>query len=97
MSELEAMRAELERMRKANRKAFALLAHCLAAQQNGAVLLASLMANYDAAVKAGEDTDEFDDLMRATLLAVSSVALKQKPNDPDVREMYEGLRPGGRH
>ena len=97
MSELEELRAEIERLRNSNRKALALAVHCLAVQQDAKDLLTVLMTKYRAAMKLGVDAYDFDELMAAVLLAVASVALKQRPGDPEVLEFYDGLKPADRH
>lgn len=81
----------------AAKKALALLAHSVADQSDAAVLLESLMANYRHAMTASAQATEFDDLVTAMLLSVSSAALKQRPDDPQVQEAYRNLRPGQRH
>lgn len=81
----------------ATRKALALLAHALAATGDARIVLANLMANYRAQMQPGQPPDAFDELARGMLLSLSSLALKQHPNDPDTRQLYEDLRPGKRH
>lgn len=97
MSEVEELRAEIERLRGSTRKALALALHCFAVQQDAKDLLKVLMAKYGAALKLGGAAYDFDEFMAAVLLAVASVALKQKPGDPEVLELYEGLKTSERH
>lgn len=81
---------------KATQKALALLAHALGSTSDAKPLLQNLMANYRAAQTPGPAT-VFDELATGMLLSLSSVALKQHPQDAEVRELYQGLRPGLRH
>jgi hypothetical protein len=95
--ELEQVRAELAELQFATKKSLALLAHSLAAQGNAAPVLHSLLENYTAQMDSNAQASSFDDLVSGMLKALSSLALKQHPNDPDIRDIYEGLRPGERH
>lgn len=81
----------------ATRKALALLAHAIGATGDARVMLRNLMANYRAASKPGQPADAFDDLATGMLLSLSSLALKQHPNDPETQRLYQDLRPGQRH
>lgn len=89
-------KTEAAELLDATRKALALLATSVAVQQDARVLLAVLEANYRAAQKPGPAT-AFDDLMVGMLLSVSSTALKQHPDDPETKALYQGLRAGRRH
>lgn len=97
MNELETLRAEVAQLRQATKKALALAAHSLAMQGDAHVTLTNLMANYKAAMKANQPADDFDELATAMLLSLSSLALKQHPDDPAVQAIYRQLRPGQRH
>lgn len=81
----------------ATRKALALLAHAVAATTDARIVLANLMATYRAQMRPGPAADSFDELATAMLLSVSSLALKQHPDDPHVQQLYRDLRPGSRH
>lgn len=81
---------------KATQKALALLAHAIGATGDARPLLSNLMANYQAAQTPGPAT-AFDELATGMLLSLSSLALKQHPQDPDVQALYRSLRPGARH
>ena len=81
----------------ATRRALALLAHAVGATGDARIVLTNLLANYRATMQPGQPPDAFDDLALGMLLALSSLALKQHPNDPDTRRLYEELRPGRRH
>jgi hypothetical protein len=88
---------ESDDMLIATRKALALLAHAIGATGDARPLLANLMANYRAQVKPDQPADTFDALATGMLLSLSSLALKQHPNDPETRRLYQDLRPGQRH
>lgn len=81
----------------ATRKALALLAHAIGATGDARVMLTNLMANYRAQVRANQPADTFDQLATGMLLSLSSLALKQHPDDTEVRRLYQELRPGQRH
>lgn len=76
-------------------RALALVLHALCVQIDAKPVLNALMANYRQEMKA--DDPVFDGLVLVALKSLSSAAVKQHPNDPDVLETYEGLRPGTRH
>jgi hypothetical protein len=80
----------------ATQKALALLAHAIGSSNDARPLLANLMTNYRAAQTPGPAT-AFDTLATGMLLSLSSLALKQHPQDPDVQRLYRDLRPGARH
>lgn len=86
---------ELDLLRAATKKALALLAHSLAFQQDAKLTLENLMANY-AAAKSSGPADDFDELVVPMLLSLSSLALKQHPEDSDLLATYQSLRPGPR-
>lgn len=81
----------------ATRKALALLAHAVAATTDARIVLANLMSKYRAQMRQGTSADAFDEMATGMLLAVSSLALKQHPDDPEVQQLYRDLRPGNRH
>ena len=97
MNELDELRAEVAQLREACRLMFALTTSVLAASSSSAQTLAALMANIAATNKAKNRGDDYDAMCAATLMAVSSIALQQHPNDRTVQATYNGLRPGGRH
>lgn len=96
MNEIDTLRAEVQELRLACRKMFALIATTLPGQATSAGVLHNMLDNTRAMQKPGE-ADCFDELSAAALLALSSLALKQHPHDPQVQEIYRGLRPGQRH
>lgn len=81
----------------ATRKALALLAHAIGATGDARVMLHNLMANYRAQAKPNQPADTFDQLATGMLLSLSSLALKQHPDDPATQQLYRELRPGQRH
>lgn len=97
MEEVEKLRKELAEEHVATKKALALLAHSLANQHDAAQLLRSLMANYRAALIESSSSDPFDELVSAMLWSVSSIALKQRPNDRELQDLYRNLRSGPRN
>lgn len=97
MTEVETLRAELAELRKATGMMFALTTHCLAGSATSAQALALLFENLAALNAKADHGEVFDAMSIETLRAVSSIALKQHPQDPDVVGAYQGLRPGERH
>jgi hypothetical protein len=87
---MNSSKQELEQVR-------AELAELQFAQGNAAPVLHSLLENYTAQMDSNAQASSFDDLVSGMQKALSSLALKQHPNDPDIRDIYEGLRPGERH
>lgn len=78
-------------------KALTLLAHALCAATDGRIVLQSLIANAAAIEQAGRSTPALEALVQPMLLAASSVALKQNPNDPGILGIYQDLRSKHRH
>lgn len=97
MNEIDQLRAELAELRDATKRMFVVATSVLAASPNSATALVGLMAQVGEADRVGPPNDAFDTISVATLLALSSTALKQFPNDQDVQFAYDGLRPGARH
>lgn len=88
--------SEIEQLRADTKKALALLAHTIGAAVGAKPMALSLAANAAAVQKAGP-VDGFDELVSAMLLPLSSLALKQAPQDPQVQALYQQLRQGPRH
>jgi hypothetical protein len=97
MSELNLLRTEVAQLREACKLMFPLVITALAPTTTSGQALAALLANVGATNKERDRGEVFDELSVAALLALSSVALKQHPNDTQVLETYRGLRPGARH
>ena len=101
MTEIEQLRAELAELREAMQRMFVVTTSVLAASPNSATALVGLLAHVGEVQqqleKDGRANDAFDTISVATLRALSSIALKQYPQDQEVRFAYEGLRPGARH
>lgn len=94
--EIEQLRTELAELRDACLKMFTLLSASLPGQPTSAEVLKTMTANAGAMQQTGHAT-LLDECTTAALRAVSSVAVKQHPQDQDVQAMYRGLRPGQRH
>lgn len=78
-------------------KIFALLTHAICAATDARLVLQSLMANLEAMQQGGHSSAAIDVAGHAMLLAASSVTLKQNPDDPDMRALYQELRSAQRH
>lgn len=69
-----------------------LLAHAICAKDGAIPVLLNLMENYQGALKERPEDPAFDKLMIGPLMTLSSLALKQEPNDPVVLELYQAIR-----
>jgi hypothetical protein len=94
--EITTLRAEVAELRSACLKMFTLIAATLPGQPSSAAALHTMLANVRAMQPPGEAT-LLDEWTTSALRAVSSVAVKQHPQDQDVLAVYRGLRPGQRH
>ncbi|XVJ69866.1 MAG: hypothetical protein HEQ39_09585 [Rhizobacter sp.] len=97
MEEIQKLRTELAELRDATKHLLAMTTAVLSVSPNSATALMGFMANVGQANAAKERGEAFDDISIGILLALSSVALKHHPQDPEVRDAYNGLRPGSRH
>lgn len=98
MNETQALRDELDALRAATQHVLALTLSTIAEQSDAKPLLRSFVRNLRAAATTRHQaTDAFADMAAAILMPLSSVALKQHPNDPEVQACYRDLRPGDRH
>lgn len=77
--------------------ALALLAHALASAQDARPVLDSLIHNLEAIQANEPPSDELLHMAQGLLLTLSSLALKQHPQDPWARKMYAQVRDGTRH
>jgi hypothetical protein len=97
MNDIEQLRADLAELRAAMQTMSALLALALVQVVDARGELASIKFNLDAATKGKPANPTLDAMASAVLLPLSSTALKQHPNDPQVLQWYRELRPGQRH
>lgn len=98
MNEIQALRIELDALRAATQHVLALTLTTIAEQADAKPLLRSFVRNLRAAASTGKPaTDEFANMAAAILMPLSSVALKQHPDDPEVQACYRDLRPGQHH
>ena len=81
-----------EKVIDAMQLAFGLLAQAICAETRAMPVRLNLMDNYKAAMKEHPENPTFDKLMTGPLLTLSSLAVKQEPNDPLMQELYRGLR-----
>lgn len=97
MEDVDALRRELGELREAAKLMFGMTMLTIASSDTSAQALQALIANVGQLQKTKERGEVFDEWSTAALLALSSAALKRHPDDPAMREIYQGLRPGSRH
>lgn len=91
------MEHNIDLLRNETRKTLALLAHAVGSAVGAKPLLLSLYANWQAASPPGEQASGADELAIGMLMALSSLAIKQHPQDPEMLALYRDLRAGPRH
>ena len=77
-------------------QALAVLTSALCSCTDARRVLKVIEQSYSGMQEAGATTPALDDLLTAMALSASSAALKQHPDDPGVRAVYQGLRGGTR-
>lgn len=80
----------------AMQRALTLLAHTIGARVDAAPLLHSMMLNY-AQDPSKNEMPGLDELVIPMLLSLSSLAVKQHPDDAELKTIYQGLRAAPRH
>jgi len=88
---------EIEQLQHDTKIALGLLAHATAAAVGAAPMLWNLEANWREAARTTGTSPGLDHLLLSMLLPLSSLALKQDPDNPEILEMYRGLRGEHRH
>lgn len=97
MNDVEQLRGEIQDLRASVQTVLALTLHAIGQAGDAKPLLASITVNLAAATHGRPDNPTLDAMASALLLPLSSLALKQHPNDPEVLSWYRELRPGERH
>lgn len=88
---------EIEQLQHDTKNALGLLAHAVGSAVGAGPILLNLEANWREAARSAGTTPGLDHLLAAMLLPLSSLALKQDPQNPQIQELYRGLRAGRRH
>jgi len=96
MNEVEQLRAEVQELRAATKRLFAVLAAVLPQIPGAAHTALALHNNLHKDHHPGLP-DVFHDMGTAVLLAASSSALKAAPHDKQLQDLYSQIRPGPRH
>ncbi len=97
MTETEQLRKDLTDLRESIQTILALTITALGQAGDAKLLLASITLNLEAKAREKPTTATLDAMSAALLLPLSSTALKQRPNDPQVLQWYRDLRSGERH
>lgn len=95
MNELEATRAELQQLRDDTKRLLTVIAAALPLMPDCAHVALLLANNLGKDMHAGR-SDWFGDVAAEMLMAASSSALKNWPEDEQLQELYQSLRPGTR-
>ena len=88
---------EIEQLRHDTKNALGFLAHAIGATAGAGAMLMNMESNWREAAQKHGTTEGLDLLLGAMLLQLSSLALKQEPDNATIQEMYRGLRGGRRH
>lgn len=97
MNETDKLKAEIAELRISIQTILALTITAIGQAGDAKMLLASLTANLGAATQGKPANATLDAMASALLLPLSSLALKQRPNDAEMLAWYRQLRPGQRH
>lgn len=93
MDEIDSLRTEVAELREATRVLLTITTSVLATSRNSAEAAKALAQQLKAAEEAKPRSDTFWDGATSVLRMLSSVALRQHPNDAQLLDLHHGVRP----
>ena len=92
MNEIDELKAELAELREATRLNLAIFMSVLATTSTSAAATKALAAALDDAERAKPRSDAFWEQAAGTLKMLSSMALRQHPEDQELLQIHHGVR-----
>lgn len=94
MNEVEQLRSDLAELRESTRVLLALIATAIATTPNSAEATKALAGRLAVAENHRAKSDTFWEAASGVLKMMSSSALQQFPQDPELLAIHHGVRPG---